>query len=107
MVIAFKIQYVILGVIFLSLISNPMIMPKETRSSYNLIHSIVYPKGSIKILSLINENPEEQKNIVMFLKNATQKFKEIDISVSCALVDNAEFNTTVNICIQSLNAVFF
>jgi amino acid transporter len=85
----------------------PMMMPKEIRSSYKLIHSIVYPKGSIKILSLINENPEEQKSIELFLKNATQKFKESGISVSFALVDNTEFNTTVNVSMQSLNASFF
>ncbi len=85
----------------------PMIMPKEIRSSYKLIHSIVYPKGSVKILSLINENPEEQKSIELFLNNATQKFKESGISVSYALVDNTEFNTTVNISMQSLNAAFF
>ncbi len=85
----------------------PMTMPKEIRSSYKLIHSIVSPKGSIKILSLINENPEEQKNIEMFLKNASQKFKESNISASYAFVDNKEFNTTINISMQSLNAAFF
>jgi len=85
----------------------PMIMPKEIRSSYKLIHSIVYPKGSLKILSVKNENLEEQKNIEIFLKNATQKFKESHISVSYAFVDNTEFNTTISISMQSLNAAFF
>lgn len=85
----------------------PMTMPKEIRGSYKLIHSMIYPKGSIKILSLINENPEEQKNIEMFLKNASQKFKENNISASYAFVDNKELNTTVNISMQSLNAAFF
>jgi solute carrier family 12 sodium/potassium/chloride transporter 2 len=85
----------------------PMKMPKEIRSSYKLIHSIVYPKGSLKILSVKNENPEEQKNIEMFLKNATQKFKESHISASYAFVDNTEFNTTISISMQALNAAFF
>ena len=85
----------------------PMTMPKEIRSSYKLIHSIVHPNGSIKILSLINENPEEQKNIELFLKNASQKYKESDISVSYAFVENRELNTTINISMQSLNAAFF
>ncbi|PKQ61737.1 hypothetical protein BZG02_15050 [Labilibaculum filiforme] len=85
----------------------PMTMPKEIRSSYKLIHSIIYPKGSIKILSIFNENPEEQKNIELFLNNASQKFKESGLAVSYAFVENKEFNTTINISMQSLNAAFF
>lgn len=85
----------------------PMTMPKEIRSSYKLIHSIVHPNGSIKILSLFNENPEEQKSIELFLENASQKYKESGISVSYAFVENRELNTTINISMQSLNAAFF
>ena len=85
----------------------PMTMPKEIRSSYKLIHSIIHPNGSIKILSLFHENPEEQKNIELFLKNAVQKYKENGISVSYAFVENRELNTTINISMQSLNAAFF
>ena len=85
----------------------PMTMPKEIRSSYKLIHSIIYPKGSIKILSFFNENAEEQKNIELFLNNAVQKYKESGISVSYAFVENSELNTTINISMQSLNAAFF
>ncbi|MEW4925499.1 amino acid permease [Algibacter sp. 2305UL17-15] len=85
----------------------PMTMPKEIRSSYKLIHSIVHPNGSIKILSLLHENPEEQKNIEVFLQNASQKYKESGISVSYAFVENRELNTTINISMQSLNAAFF
>jgi hypothetical protein len=85
----------------------PMTMPKEIRSSYKLIHSIVHPNGSIKILSLFNENPKEQKDIELFLKNASQKYKESGISVSYAFVENKELNTTINISMQSLNAAFF
>lgn len=85
----------------------PMSMPKDIRSSYKLIHSIINPKGSIKILSLVNENPEEQKRIELFLINASKKFKESHISASYAFVDNKEPNTTVNISMQSLEAAFF
>jgi amino acid transporter len=85
----------------------PMTMPKEIRSSYKLIHSIINPNGSIKILSLFNDNVEEQKNIELFLKNASQKYKESGISVTYAFVENSELNTTINISMQSLNAAFF
>ncbi|TFG78689.1 MAG: amino acid permease, partial [Flavobacteriales bacterium] len=85
----------------------PMQMPKEIRSAYKLIHSIVYPKGSVKILSLINENVQEQRNNEQFLKNAIKKYKEGYISASYAFVDGSEFNTSVKISMQSLNAAFF
>lgn len=85
----------------------PMTIPKEIRGSYKLIHSIIHPNGSIKILSLFHDNPEEQKNIELFLKNAAQKYKESGISVSYAFVENRELNTTINISMQSLNAAFF
>lgn len=85
----------------------PVNMPKELRSSFKLIHSIIFPKGSIKILALRNENEIEQKNLENFLKNAVKKFKESEISVSYTTIDNTDFNTTVNVSMQSLNAAFF
>ncbi|TQO37090.1 cation-chloride cotransporter (CCC family) [Arenibacter algicola] len=85
----------------------PVTMPKELRSSFKLIHSIIYPKGSVKILALRNENETEQRNMENFLKNAINKFKESDLSVSYSIIDNTDFNTTVNVSMQSLNAAFF
>ncbi|MCK0136125.1 amino acid permease [Arenibacter sp. S6351L] len=85
----------------------PVTMPKELRSSFKLIHSIIYPKGSVKILALRNENEMEQRNMENFLKNAVKKFKESDLSVSYSVIDNTDFNTTVNVSMQSLNAAFF
>tara|TARA_R110000868_G_scaffold411622_1_gene706474 strand:+ start:8418 stop:10595 length:2178 start_codon:yes stop_codon:yes gene_type:complete len=85
----------------------PVTMPKELRSSFKLIHSIIYPKGSVKILALRNENEAEQRNMEIFLKNAVKKFKESDVSVSYTVIDNTDFNTTVNVSMQSLNAAFF
>ncbi|MBJ6368742.1 amino acid permease [Snuella sedimenti] len=85
----------------------PVSMPKELRSSFKLIHSIIYPKGSIKILALRHENEIEQKNLENFLKNAVKKFKESELSVSYTTIDNTDFNTTVNVSMQSLNAAFF
>lgn len=85
----------------------PVTMPKELRSSFRLIHSIIYPKGSIKILALRNENEAEQRNLENFLKNAVSKFKESGLSVSYTVIDNTDFNTTVNVSMQSLNAAFF
>lgn len=85
----------------------PVSMPKELRSSFKLIHSIIYPKGSIKILALRNADEIEQKNFENFLINSVKKFRESGVSVSYTTIDNLEFNTTVNTSMQSLNAAFF
>jgi len=85
----------------------PVTIPKELRSSFKLIHSIIYPKGSIKILALRNDNATEQKNLENFLKNAIKKFKETELSASFTVIDNSHFNTTINVSMQSLNAAFF
>ncbi len=85
----------------------PVIMPKELRSSYKLIHSIIFPKGSIKILALRNKNEHELYDLESFLKNSINKFKESDLSASYTMIDNSDFNTTVNVSMQSLNAAFF
>jgi amino acid transporter len=85
----------------------PMTMPKELRSSYKLIHSIVYPKGSIKILVMRNQASSAPLNNDQFLQNAVNKFKESGISVSYTTVDNEGLNTTTNLSMQALNAAFF
>lgn len=85
----------------------PVTRQKELRSSYKLIHSIIHPKGSIKLLAFRNDNPIEQKNFQTFLQNSVQKFKESELSVSATMIDNGDYNTTVNISMQSLNAAFF
>ena len=85
----------------------PITMPKDIRSSFKLIQSIVYPKGSIKILVLRNENEIEQKSMESFLDNAIQKFSENEFPVSYTVIDNIDFNNTINVSMQSLNAAFF
>lgn len=85
----------------------PMTKAKDIRSSFKLIHSIVYPKGSIKILLLRHEDEAEQKSIESFLNNAILKFKESGLPVSYTTIDNHDYNSTINVSMQSLNAAFF
>ncbi len=85
----------------------PITMPKEIRSSFKLIESIVYPKGSVKILVLRNENETDQKNMESFLINVIKKFKKSELPVSYTVIDNFDFNNTINVSMQSLNAAFF
>jgi solute carrier family 12 (sodium/potassium/chloride transporter), member 2 len=85
----------------------PVTMPKDIRSSYKLIHSVVYPKGSVKLLVLKNPNPSDQKNMETFLNNVVAKFRESGLPVSYTVIDNTDFNVTLNVSMQSLHAAFF
>jgi amino acid transporter len=85
----------------------PVIKQKDVRSSFKLIHSIINPKGSIKILLLKNTDETEQLYLRTFVFSSVKKFKEINISASSTIVDNANFNQTINTSMQSLNAAFF
>lgn len=85
----------------------PVTYPKEIRSSFKLINSIIYPKGSLKILAIRNEDEIEQKRLNDFLSLVVNKFREISIPISTTTVDNYDFNNSLNISMQSLNAAFF
>lgn len=85
----------------------PMSMPKDIRSSFKLIESIVSPKGSLKILVMNNENKEEQRNTENYLQSTIKKFKERELPVSYTVIEQSDYNTTLNLSMQSLNAAFF
>ena len=85
----------------------PMTMTKDIRSSFKLMQSIVYPKGSVKILYLKSENDTEHAMKETFLQNVVKKFNENDLMTAYTTVDNTDFNTTINISMQSLHAAFF
>lgn len=85
----------------------PVLYPREIRTAFKLIESIVYPKGSIKIISLKHTDEQEQKRLTEFLPLVEKKFREIGIPISKTSVDNQNFNDAINISMQALNAAFF
>ncbi len=85
----------------------PVLYPREIRAAFKLIESIVYPKGSLKIISLKHTDEREQQRLHEFLPLVEQKFREIKIPVSKTNVDNNNFNDALNISMQALNAAFF
>ncbi len=85
----------------------PVLYPREIRSAFKLIESIVYPKGSIKILALVHPDEHERQRLVEFLPLVEKKFREIDIPISKTTVDSPVFNDAINISMQALNAAFF
>ncbi len=85
----------------------PVIYPAEIRSSFQLINSIIYPKGSLKLMAIRNEDAAEQKRLNDFMILTIRKFKEMNIPISATTVDNYDFSNSMNISMQSLNAAFF
>jgi len=85
----------------------PIAAPRDMRSSYKLVESIVYPKGSIKLLAMPDQDKGEHDRLVSFLPTVVERFKEIDIPSSYSIVYSKDFINTVKVSMQSLNAAFF
>ena len=58
-------------------------------------------------MSILNEDVTEQQRLAEFLPTVASKFKEINIPVSNTTVDNFNFNNSLNVTMQALNAAFF
>jgi amino acid transporter len=85
----------------------PASYPKDIRSSIKIIESIVTPKGSIKIVGIKHDNPDEQKRLKDFIPYVVTKFKDINIPISYTMIENYEYSNSINVCMQSLNVAFF
>ena len=85
----------------------PVTKPKEIRSSFKLIESIVAPKGSVKFLALKNLDKDIQDKMVTFLPEVSNRLKKQNIATSYTYVLGEDFVETLKISMQSLNAAFF
>jgi len=85
----------------------PVTAPKEIRSSFKLIESIVAPKGSVKFLALKNLNKNLEDKLNAYLPQVTQRLKKQNISTSYTYVSGDDITETLRITMQSLNVAFF
>jgi hypothetical protein len=85
----------------------PVRKPKEIRSCFKLIESIVAPKGSVKFLALKNLDKDIQDKMAVFLPEVNERLKHQNISTSYTYVSGDDFSETVKVSMQSLNAAFF
>ena len=85
----------------------PVSRPKDVRSSFKLIRSLIYPKGSVKMLVFKAETDQEEAYLSKFVKNVEHKFEEIKVPVSYSKVKGSNFNDTLNVGMQALKAAFF
>lgn len=85
----------------------PVTAPKDVRASFKLIESIVYPKGSIKFITLKNENDFENQRLNEFIPGMVKKFEELNVPVAKTNLETNSYNEGLNLAMQSLNAAFF
>ncbi len=85
----------------------PVTAPKEIRSSFKLIESIVAPKGSIKFLAVRNLDKDIEDKLINFLPEVQQRLKSKNIATSYTYVSGNDFVESIKISMQSLNAAFF
>jgi amino acid transporter len=85
----------------------PVTAPKEVRSSFKLIESIVAPKGSVKFLALRDINQDLEDKLQVFLPEVTNRLKKQNISTSYTYVNGIEISSILKVSMQSLNVAFF
>ncbi len=83
----------------------PVEDPRELRGTFRFIHSITYPKGSVKLMGLATgseENPLSDR-----LSRLTQAFREEGVFASWSVVDAGRFGPGVVAGMQALGSAFF
>ncbi len=85
----------------------PVTAPKEIRSSFKLIESIVAPKGSVKFLAIKNFDNDYQDKLNVFLPEVTRRLKSKNIATSFTFISGNNLAETLKISMQSLNVAFF
>ncbi len=85
----------------------PIAAPKEIRSCFKLIETIVAPKGSVKFLALKNEDKDLSDRLSEFLPEVSKRLKKQNIATNYTYVQGDDISETLRISMQSLNAAFF
>jgi amino acid transporter len=83
----------------------PVATPKEIRGSYKLIHSLVYPKGSIKLAGLSTQG--ETVRLKAFIPLVQENFAAAGIYTTHTFVEGENFTEVVSVSMQALSAAFF
>lgn len=85
----------------------PVKAPKDIRSSFKLIESIIAPKGSVKFLALSGQDKKIVDKLSVFLPRVSARLKKQNIANSYTYIDGDNEAETLKISMQSLNAAFF
>ncbi|RMA58596.1 amino acid permease [Ulvibacter antarcticus] len=85
----------------------PVTAPKEIRSSFKLIESIVAPKGSVKFLAVKHLDKDINDKLQNFLPEVISRLKSKNIATSHTYISGEDLSTSLKISMQALNAAFF
>ena len=85
----------------------PVTAPKEIRSSFKLIESIVAPKGSVKFLAVKSLDPDISDKLQNFLPEVCERLKSSNIATNYTYVSGESLAESLKISMQALNAAFF
>jgi amino acid transporter len=85
----------------------PVTAPKDIRSSFKLIESIVAPKGSVKFLAVQNFDINIEDKLNIFLPVVSKRLKSKNISTNYTFISGENLVESLKISMQSLNVAFF
>jgi amino acid transporter len=85
----------------------PVTAPKDVRSAFKLIESVVAPKGSVKFLAVQNFDKDMEDRLNVFLPEVTSRLKSKNIATSYTYISGDDLSESLKISMQSLNAAFF
>lgn len=83
----------------------PIAHVREIRACYKLLHSLIHPKGSLRILAI-----GKGSNLARFKKNlptVIESFKKANDTISFSLVESTNFGNSVKVGTEALGAAFF
>ena len=85
----------------------PVTAPKDIRSAFKLIESIVAPKGSVKFLAVKSYDKDMEDKLNVFLPDVSERLKKQNIATSYTFISGDDLSESLKISMQSLNAAFF
>jgi amino acid transporter len=83
----------------------PIAHVREVRACYKLLHSLVHPKGSIKILGI--GTGKKLMRLKKYLPDVVAAFEKAKNTISFSLVENNNFGNSVKISTEALGAAHF
>jgi amino acid transporter len=83
----------------------PVLEPREVRASFKLLHAIVHPKGSLKVIGV--GTGKKLDNLKNELPPIIDALKEGGKSVHYSLIESNEFSKSVEIGLGALDAAYF
>lgn len=84
----------------------PVRSSRELRGNFSLIRNLVYPKGSIKLVG-ITEEDENEDELVNALMNLTASFNTENVFTQWSVIHAGDFRSAVLNALQTLQGTFF